>query len=396
VLVVYALDARSYALLVLTSLLSVWALGALLERADRPRFALWALAAAATVWTHYFGGFLVLAEVVVLLWLRPAARRGTIVAAAGALLAILPLLPLLRDQTGDERAGFIAGSGLAGRVEGMVREFATGPNVPRTWLEALGLALFLCGAAAGTAIVLRRAPPRAPGVRIARGAAPAAAAPAPAAAAPREEPVGGVPEADGARALLGLLAIGLAVPLVLALLGLYDRFFMRNLLFLLPLAAALVATGLLRLRALPLAAYLAVCVTAVVWVHGDWRYEQTDWRDAIAAVRAGDARAGAAAPVIAVTDLGQPVAAHYLRSRAAAAPIGTRRAWLVVEPRRGPGQRALHPLAPTAADAALAAQFPSRRERVVNGFRVVELRAPAPVALAPGALPGATLFEPAR
>ena len=375
-LVVYALDARSYGLLVLCSLLSTWAFAALLERATARRFALWALAAAATVWTHYFGGFLVLAEVVVLLWLRPAARRATVAATAAVAAALLPLAPLLREQTGDERAGFIAGSGLGGRLEQLAREFAMGPNVPRTWLEAAGLALFAAGGLAGVAI----AAPRAAAAWRRRGATASGADPLP----------------DGAAALLGLLAIGLLVPLALAVSGLYDRLYMRNLLYLQPLCAGLAALGLLRLRALPLAAYLAVAFAAVVWVQADWRYQQTDWRDALAAVRAGDARAGSAAPVLAATELGQPVVRLYLHAAEAAGPLRTRRAWLVVEPRRGPGRRELAPVAPAPADGPLAARFPSRRERTVDGFRVVELTAPAPVELAPGAIPGATLFAPGR
>nr|WP_281381557.1 glycosyltransferase family 39 protein [Conexibacter arvalis] len=399
VLVVYALDARSYALLVLTALLSVWAFAAVLESATGRRLALWGLAAAATIWTHYYGGFLVLAEVVVLLWLRPRARVATAAAAAAVLVALLPLVAMVREQTGDERAGFIAGTDLLERVEQLVRQFATGMNVPRTWLEALGLALFLAGGAVGLALAVRAALAARAAGRAAVGVSSAAPAPPTAAARPAAAPPAAAdpdgPLADGPAALLALLAIGLAVPVALAVTGLYDRLYMRNLLYALPLCAALVALGLLRLRAIPLAAYLAVCVTAVVWAHTDWHYEQTNWRAALAAVSAADAQAGDAAPVIAATPLGQPVVTHYLRTVPASQPLSARRAWLVVEPARGPGQRALHPIAPAPAEAELAALFPQRREREVDGFRVVEYVSPTPVALAPGVWPGATLFEPA-
>lgn len=388
IMVTYAVDARAYALLALVSLLSVWAFTLVLERPSARTLALWGLAAAATIWTHWFGGFLVLAETVVLLWLRPSARRGTVLAATGVLASLLPLVPMLREQTGDDRANFITQWTIANRVEQLVREFAMGPDAPRTWLEAAGLTLFAAGAAAGTAIAARRA-------LAARRTARAAAA-RPSGAAP-SAPIGEDGAlADGAIALLALLAIGLLVPLALAVTGLYDRFFMRNLLFLLPLAAAVVALGLLRLRGAPLAAYLALSLAAVVWVNGNWRYEHTDWRDAIAAVHHGDAGAGDPAPVLAVTDLGQPVVRHYLGSTEATAPLRARRVWLVVEPRRGEGQRDLRPLGETPADAALAPLFPTRNERVLDGFRIVELEAPAPVALAPGGVPGATLFTPAR
>ena len=400
VLVAFALDARSYALLVLCALLSVWAFAALLEQATPRALALWALAAAATTWTHYYGGFLVLAEVVTLLWLRPHARRGTVAAAGAVLVALLPLTGLLREQTGDERAGFIAGTSLLDRLEQVVREFSLGANVPRTWLEAAGIAIFLAGCATGlvvagrAALAARASRPLADAAGAASRAdvPPGGRAPSP---ARRSQALPGA-LADGPAALLALTAIGLAVPFALAVTGLYDRLYMRNLLYALPLLAGLAALGLLRLRALPLAAYLALCVTAVVWVHGDWRYEQTNWRDALAAVLARDAGAGASAPVIAATPLGQPVVTHYLRAAPATAPLTTTRAWLVVEPARGPGQRALQPVAPTGADALVAARFPQRRERLVDGFRVVELQAPEPVQLAPGEWPGATLFEPAR
>lgn len=372
VLVAFALDARSYALLVLCALLGVWAFTALLEQVTTRRLALWGLAAAATIWTHYYGGFLVLAEVVTLLWLRPRARRGVVVAAGAVLVALLPLVGMLREQTGDERAGFIAGTGLLERIEQVVREFSLGANVPRTGLEAAGIALFLGGCAVGLTVAGR--------------------------AALRRAPVGEEALRDGPAALLALIAVGLAVPSLLAVAGLYDRLYMRNLLYALPLLAGLAALGMVRLRALPLAAYAALCVTAVLWVHSDWRYEQTNWRDALATVVARDARADAdaGAPVIAATPLGQPVVTHYLRVAPATAPLTTRRAWLVVEPARGPGQRALQPVAPAEADALVAARFPVRRERRVDGFRVVELEAPQPVQLAPGEWPGATLFEPAR
>src|SRR5438105_3275976 len=69
-LVWYSLDARAYSLLVLLSLISIWATSLVLERPTPCRFPGWALAAAAVVWTHYFGAFLVVAEVVLLLWRR--------------------------------------------------------------------------------------------------------------------------------------------------------------------------------------------------------------------------------------------------------------------------------------------------------------------------------------
>lgn len=360
-LVSYALDARAYGLFVLSGLLSVWACAALVEDATPRRWALWALAAAAAIWTHWFAGFLVLGEVVALAWLRPRAWRALALASGGVLLSLVPLIPVLRDQTSDARAGFIAQAGLGGRVEQLVRQFAAGPNVPRTWLEAACLLLAGGGALAGAAILLRRA------AGTARG------------------------ERDGARTLLAIALVGLLVPILLTETGIYDRFNARNVLFLVPLAAGIAAPALLRLRAAPLAAYLALAALAAVWVQSDWRYGNTDWRGAIRRVEAVDPQL----PVVAVTQFGQPVAALYLGRRPRGAALATARAWLVVEPARAPGRRALGPADPPTV-ASLLAAFPRHRERVLNGFRLIEASAPAPVRLYPATLGADALFAGAK
>lgn len=361
-LVSYALDARAYGLLVLAGLLSVWACSAALEAPTPRRLALWALAAAAAIWTHWFAGFLVLGEAVALLWLAPGARRRIVVASAAVLAVVAPLAGLLSEQTSDARAGFIGGSGLAGRLEQLARQFAAGPNVPRTWLEAACLVLFGAAVALGTALTARRA------------WAPPGAVSGPLAAR------------DGACALLAIALVALLVPLALAATGLYDRFNLRNVLFLAPLAAALAAPALLRARGAPLAAYLALCATTAIWVQTDWRYGNADWRGAIRRVEA----TAAGVPVIAVTPTGAPVAALYLHRPSTASPIATRRAWLVVEPARSPGHRDLRAQDPPEV-ATLLAAFPSHREQRLHGFRLIELSAPRPVALDPARLGGPAL-----
>lgn len=360
----YALDARAYGLLVLVGLLSVWACAAALEAPSPRRLALWALAAAAAIWTHWFAGFLVLGELVALLWLAPGARRATLLAAGVAGVALLPLVGLLREQTGDERAGFIAFESLADRGEQLVRQFGSGPNVPRTWLEAAMLAAFLIGAF-WTVVAAR----------------------------PQGRTL-----AVGVRALLAIGAVGLLMPLALAALGVYDRFNVRNVLYLWPLAAALAAPALLRLRGAPLAALLALGAVTTAWTQTDWRFQNADWRSAIERVAQSErvaARAPAARPLVAVTTLGQPVAARYLGRPPTAAPLATRSAWLLVEPQRSPGRRDLHE-ADAAVVAQLLAAFPDHRETRLHGFRLIELRTPAAVPLDPAALPGATLFPAVR
>lgn len=355
----YALDARAYGLLVLTGLLSVWACAAALEADDdsarRRRLALWALAAAATLWTHWFAGFLVAGEVVALLWLRPAARRATLTAAGAVLVALLPLAGILREQTGDDRAAFIADAGLLDRIEQLVRQFATGPNVPRTWLEAAALAVAATALVAGAWLTARRA---------------------------RHGD-------DRARALLAVAAVALLTPLALAALGIYDRFNVRNVLFAWPLAAAVTAPALLRARGAPLAALLALGVAISLWTTTDWRYGNADWRTALEHVEARDP----GTPIVVVTPLGRPVATHYLERPPTAAPLAARRAWLVVEPARVPGERALLPADPPQVTPLLAA-FPAHDETRVHGFRLIELSAPAAVTLDPAGLPGAAVFAP--
>jgi len=355
----YAVDARAYGLLVLVGLLSVWAFGAALETPSRKRLALWALAAAAAVWTHWFAGFLVLGEALALLWLRRDAWRSVLIAGGAALLALLPLAGLLRDQTGDERASFIADTKLVDRVEQFVRQFGSGQNIPRTWLEASMLALGLTAIAAGTLLTVRRA------------------------RTPREDAA----SRDGARALLAVTLVALFVPLALGAVELYDRFNVRNVLYLWPLLAALAAPALLRLRAVPLAALLALGVTASLWGQLDWRYQNTDWRSAIAQLRDHAPRT----PVIAVGRLGIPVAAQYLDRAPTATPLTTRHAWLVVEPARTSGHRELQPMNPPLV-AQLLAAFPQHRETRVHAFRVIELSAPSAVPLNPAQLPEAALF----
>jgi len=372
-LVSYALDARAYGLLVLAGLLSAWACGAALEAPTARRLALWALAAAAAIWTHWFAGFLVLGEAVALLWLAPNAWRRVALASVAVLAAIAPLAGLLSEQTSDARAGYIGGSGLGGRIEQLVRQFAAGPNVPRTWLEAACLALFAAALALGAVLTGERAlgerHAAAGGSELAtRGAA----EPADSAAPGDPASCTALSPRDGARALLAIALVALLVPLALAATGVYDRFNLRNVLFLAPLAAALAAPALLRARAAPLVAYLALCGATTLWAQTDWRYENTDWRGAIRRVET----TAPGLPVIAVTPLGEPVAALYLHRPPATAAIRTRRAWLVVEPARTPGHRDLIPQDPPQI-AALLAAFPSHREQRLHGFRLIALSAPS-------------------
>ena len=332
-LVWYALDARAYSLLVLLSLLSLWTLALVLEgpTASRRRWLAWALAAAAAVWTHYFAAFLVAAEVAVLLWRLPAARRRTLGWSALAAALAAPLVAVLAAQT-DARTDHIGSLALGSRLEQTGRQLAMGPNVPRAWLEAAGIVLAVAGLAAG-------------------------------AWSARREPRLRVPVA--------IAAIAVALPLVLSVTDVEDRLLARNMLIALPCLAALAAAGLLRLRAVPLALFLALGVATSVWVEGDWRYQNADWRGAARALPARAER-----DLIAVFPrLDRQVAQLYL-GRTYAADRIQGDVWAVVAPARIDRRD----LAPVRTEPAVPPGYARAATRTHRGFRLVELRAVGPAA----------------
>jgi mannosyltransferase len=345
-LAAFAVDARSYGLFVLTALCSVWGFSAVLERRHWRRYAAWALASVACLWTHYFGAFLVAGEALILFVVLRQAWRPTLAWCVAIAVAVAPLIPLVVHQNGTEDAAFIAGISLHSRLESTVRQFAMGANVPRTWLEAAGLALAVLGVVLGAALAVRRGQ-----VRI----------------------------------VLVLAVLAFGVPLAMALVGLEDRFYSRNVVAVLPLCAGLAGLGLLRARAAPLAAYLALCALASAWVATNWRYEQIDWGTAVARMTAAD-------PTAAVV-MNDPINGAVVRTYLGRRPVaGTRTSaiWVAVEPARGPHQRALElqPV-PSAVVAALPGFHPVR-ELEVHGFRLVLERAPASRQIA--AATGTVLF----
>jgi hypothetical protein len=245
---------------------------------------------------------------------------------------------LVQHQASDQRTGFITGASLGSRLTGAVREFSMGANVPRTWLEAAGLAIFAACVGVGVLLAIR--------------------------------------SGRGPRVVLAVAAIAFGVPLLLAALGIDDLFDSRNVIAALPLTAALAAPATLRLHAAPLAAYLALATLASVWVATDWRYEQADWRGALA-------RAEAIDPHAAVVALGsEPVVATYL-GRQPAPPTGlvAQTAWIVVSPQRAPGHRALG-----AVPAPSLPGFTTLRALELHGFRLVLAGARRPTPIVPEAL----------
>jgi uncharacterized membrane protein len=336
-LVWYSLDARAYALLVLLSFVSLWAMSLILERPTRRRWLAWALAAAAAVWTHYFAAFLVAAEVAVLLWRLPAARVATLAwtALAGALAA--PLVTVLSAQS-DARTDHIGSLPLGSRLGQAGRQLAMGPNVPRAWLEAIGLALAAAGLAAG-ALAARRDPrPRVP---------------------------------------IAIAAIAIGLPLFLSVTGIEDRLLARNMLIAYPCLAAVAAVGLVRLRAVPVALLVAVGVATTIWVEGDWRYQNADWRGAARTLPPSAAR-----DLVAVfPKLDRQVAQLYLDRRYVADRIQGP-VWAVVAPARIDRRD----VAPVPGAPKVPPGYVRAATRTHHGFRLVELRPRQPATLPPGAL----------
>jgi 4-amino-4-deoxy-L-arabinose transferase-like glycosyltransferase len=342
ILVGYSIYARAYALLVLACALSVWALGALIEEPSWPRWLWWALAAVICLWTHYFAVFVVAAEVCVLFVMAPWACRRLLLSLVAVAAATIPLWSLFSAQSGDsERTAYIAASPLTPRLEGIVRQFAMGTNVPTAWLEALGIALIAAAILSALWALRDRAP---------------------------------------VRALVAVALIGAGIPVLGAITRIDDRLLPRNLLGVWICVAVLAAYGLTRLRSLPLLAYSVVAIATVIAVQSNWRYQaSTDWSGASARIEAK----AAGEPVAVMPGLELNVAEYYMHRPALAAPLSTENLWVMVEPQRGAGERALNPVSNPPLAALWGSQLRAVSEFDYRGFRLIHLRASTPVTVPP-------------
>jgi 4-amino-4-deoxy-L-arabinose transferase-like glycosyltransferase len=335
VLVEYSLNARAYPLVVLFGCLSLWALGEAVERRGGRWLAAWAVFAALALWTHYYAGFLVAAELVALLWLLPGARTRVAMAGAGLVVACLPLLSFVTDQR-DERASHIDSLALDERVEQALRQLAAGANPPSRVLEALAIALAIGGIAAGAGFARRLRGP----------------------------------------ALLGALgAAAVAAPLLLAVTGIDDHFFMRNLLVAWACMAALAAVGLTRARGVPLAAALLVAVALVIGGHADWRHQNADWQGALRSLGRE-----AEVPIVVMPGLNHAIPNAYLRRQVAFGAVVTDQMWVLVEPGRA-GRPDLR-------------ELPGFPRSTPPGFRRVETRTYRGFRLVHFVADGPTQFDP--
>jgi uncharacterized membrane protein len=329
VLVWYSLDARAYALFVLVGLLSLGALWA-------ERWALWVVASAVCIWTHYFGAFFVAGQVVYVLVFSPDLRRRILAWCVPVAVLVAPLLPLISGQSTDERRAFLESRSFKTQVEQTIRQFGMGLNVPSRWLEWAGLLLFALALAFGAFVLARRR--------------------------------------DRTALMLVVVIAVTAIPPILLTVTHVDRiYYMRNLLVLWPLVAAFAAFGMVAARGAPLVLYSALSIATVLTIQADWRYQNVDWASAAGPIRA---RIGNEPALIYPGFAGARVASVYLHRTATPGPVTGQRLAVIVEPART-SHRELERLP----------QFPGTpvpqlaQRSVVNlphGFRLVQLDAPAP------------------
>ena len=257
-LVWYSQEARSYALMVLLTGLSLLAMLRVLERPSARRLAAWATVSVAAIATHYFAGFLVGAEALWLLY-RAAPRRQVTAAVLAVAAAAAALLPLALHQRSTGAARFISESSLVRRIAEIPKQFAVGYQGPLETPTTIVAMLLLAYAV----VRLAAAPSRARGRAVALAAS-------------------------------GFATI--AAPLALALVG-PDYLLSRNMLAAwLPLGLA-ASTGFAShhapRRGVAAAGLLcALGLLMVVAVDIEPRYQRDDWRGAVRALgTSGQARA---------------------------------------------------------------------------------------------------------
>jgi mannosyltransferase len=275
-LVWYSQEARAYSLLVLTSALALLFFGRAL-RGNRPRdLVLWTLTACLSLVTHYFAVFLVVPEMLWLLY-RLGPRRPVLAAAGTAIAVGVALLPLALTQRASFRADWITQIGLGSRVVQVPGIFLVGFESPAPLLTA-GVAALLAGY--GIWLLLRRAD-----------------------------------EAARRRGLLvgAIGAVAVLLPLAMALVGV-DHFIYKNVSgAVVPLTVA-VGIGFAAPRAgrlgvaaaVGLAALSGAVVIATAW---EPKYHREAWREAAQAL--GPAT-GARAVIATPGDAGKSPLEYYL------------------------------------------------------------------------------------
>jgi mannosyltransferase len=247
----YAQEAREYMLLALLCGGSLLFFARVWRQSNKRDIGWWALLSMLAILTHFFAGFLIVPEALMLLWrLRIRITLAAVVAVAIVQAALLPLA--IADTS--HPIGWITGLPLSTRIQQVPVTFALN-TLYRSSLLSYGL---LAGALVlAVAIFL-----------IVGGA--------------------GRRELQGARVAGALAAVVLVVPLVAALTG-HDFFIARALIpAWVPLAVVLGAACTAQRWRLPGAAFAAILLAGFVYgtikIDGDHRYQRPDWRGVAAAL----------------------------------------------------------------------------------------------------------------
>jgi len=260
-LVWYSQEARAYALLTLTAGASFVLYALARAEPSARRLAWWAVVSALAIATHYFAGFVVLAEAALLLRRHRGSTpvRLAVAAAAGAAACMLPLAVV---QAGHRRLGWVGGIELTDRItEGIQRLVAAGQ--PSSWWGATGAQVTPYAWLGAVAILALAA------ALLAKRAS--------------DE------ERSGANLALAVVAIGIGLPVAMALVadlvsgGDGDYFLDRNVLGAWVPLAVLVGCGLAARRAgvlgaVGLAAILVWSGAVYVDIATSPELQRDDWR----------------------------------------------------------------------------------------------------------------------
>jgi mannosyltransferase len=155
VLVWFSQDARAYALVFLLTALSFLFFARARRSGERRDLAWWAVFSALALATHYFAGFVVLAEAALLL--RGSNRRAVAVALLPILAMAALLLPIALEQRQHAHAGWIASQPRAQRLERAAAKLVgsdTGEEHGKRATDPIPLAVPLVLALASLALLL--------------------------------------------------------------------------------------------------------------------------------------------------------------------------------------------------------------------------------------------------
>jgi len=144
----YSQEARAYMLLALLTGAAFLAFARSLRAPTRGNLAVWAVLCALAVATHFFAGFAIAPQVILLLWRHRT--RATAIAAGLVALAQLAMAPLaVSDTSASHGTGWIARVPITHRIATTAVEWVAGNLYRRTTLAdglALGAGLIVIGA----------------------------------------------------------------------------------------------------------------------------------------------------------------------------------------------------------------------------------------------------------